>query len=89
MKKAYKQLQKKLKNKFIQSGEYGVPSAVDEWFKQCKINPTSEHLNIVCTIFGSVPYPHQEKDRLFIIEYLKDNKYKVFKNGKQNIKSKS
>ena len=77
MKDAYKTLRKKLKNEFTKpKGEYGVPSAVGDWFKQCGIKPTSKHLNIVCTIFGSVPYPHQEKDRKFIVKYLKNNKYK-------------
>lgn len=79
-KKAYKELQKKLKNKFTRVGsEYGIPSVVGLWFLQCGIIHTSDKLNIVCTIFGSVPYPHQEADRKIVLKYLKKNKYKQFK----------
>ncbi len=81
-KKAYKELRKKLKNKFTGSSQYGVPSAVLDWIDQSDIDTTLEHLNIVFTIMGSVPYPHQEADRLVIINYLKEHKYGYFKNSK-------
>lgn len=78
-KKVYKELRKKLKNHFVKpKGNYGVPSAVGEWFLQSDITPTKWHLEIVCNIFGSVPYPHQEDDRLFVITYLKRNKYREY-----------
>ena len=83
MKKSYKELKKKLKNKFTRpKGEYSVPSSTGVWFKQCGIKPTPSHLFIVCTILGSVPYPHQESDRLIIITYLNKTKYKAFKNDR-------
>ena len=81
MKKAYKELQKRLVNRYLKpKGEYGIPSSVGDWFVQCGIKPTSNHLAIVCKIMGYIPYPHQESDRLIIITYLKKNKYKVYKN---------
>jgi len=81
MKTAFKQLKKKLENKFDRpSGkDYAIKSSVGLWVSQCEIKPTSNHLNIICTIFGSVPYPYQEADRKKILKYLKKNKYKDFK----------
>ena len=82
MKDEYKQLRKKLKNEFTKptKNNYAIYSSVGEWLKQCGIKPNKNHLNIICTIFGSAPYPHQEADRCNIIEYLQDHKYKDFKN---------
>lgn len=78
-KKAYKELRKKLKNKWVKpKGEYGLPSAIGAWLVQCDIQPTVEHTNILCRIMGSVPYPHQESDRLILITYLKNHKYKEY-----------
>jgi len=84
MKKEYKQLRKKLKNKFDKprGKDYAIQGSVGMWFEQCGIKPTSKHLNIVCTIFGSVPYPYQEYDRTTIIRFLKHNKYKGYKNAR-------
>jgi len=82
MKKAYKQLRKKLKNSFTpisKGNEYKTYGGVGEWFIHSGIKPTSKHLNIVCTIFGSVPYPFQEQDRKVILKYLRKHKYKEFK----------
>ncbi len=79
MKKTYKQLQKKLKNHFDKptTRDYNIAGGVGLWLKQCGIKkPTAKHLNIVCLIFGSVPYPYQEKDRKVILKYLKKHKYK-------------
>ena len=81
-KKAYKELQKKLKDKFTKPrGEYAIPTVVGTWMAQCNIKPTATHLNIICKIFGGVPYPHQPLDRKVVLKYLKKNKYKKFKNG--------
>ncbi len=81
-KKAYKQLRKKLKNHFTipKGNNYAVYSSIGLWVKQCGITPKLEHTNIICTIFGSVPYPFQEADRTKILKYLKNHKYKEFKN---------
>ena len=82
MKTAYKELRKKLQNVFSvpKGNDYAIKGSVGLWFTQCGISANSKHLNIVCTIFGSVPYPHQEEDRLIILNYLKKNKYKEYKN---------
>ena len=81
-KKAYKQLQKKLQNKFDKpkyNGEYCGLSSVRLWVKQCGIKPHVDHTRIICKIKGRVPYPYQKADRKFILKYLKKNKYKDFK----------
>ncbi len=73
--KPYKQLRKKLKNKYVKTpGEFMIYSSVGAWVSQCGIKPKPEHLRIICEIFGSVPYVHQEKDRKVILKYLKKNK---------------
>jgi len=80
MKDSYKELRRKLRNEFVKPrGDYGVPSSVGVWLYQCAIKPDKYNLSIICKIKGSVPYPHQEVDRLEIITYLKNNKYKQFK----------
>ena len=82
MKKAYKELKKKLKNEFIKKGSgqnYEISGSVGLWVTQCGIKATSDHTNIICTIFGSVPYPYQENNRKFILHFLRENKYKDFK----------
>ncbi len=82
MKKAYKQLQKDLKDEFVNHNpnrDYGVGASVGEWVRQCGIRPTATHTRIICEIYGSVPYPYQKRDRKIILKYLKRNKYKVFK----------
>ena len=82
MKKAYKELRKKLKNKFVKpkGNDYEINGSVGLWVTQCGIKATSKHTDIICTIFGSVPYPYQELDRKFILYFLRENKYKDFKN---------
>ena len=79
-KKSYKEIRKKLKNRFDKprGNEYNSMGSVGMWLKQCGIEPTPIKLNIICKIKGNVPYPYQEADRLFIIEYLQKNKYKHF-----------
>jgi len=81
MKTEYKELRKKLKNEFKKpsGNDYKITHSVGEWLKQCGLKPTSTHLTIICKIFGSLPYPYQELDRKFIIDYLKNNKYKVYR----------
>ena len=81
MKKAYKEIRKKLKNEFIkpQGRDYEIKSSVGLWLTQCGITVDTKHLTIICTIFGSVPYPYQEQDRQVILKYIKNNKYKDFK----------
>ncbi len=80
-KEQYKELRKKLKDKFQRSKhmDYEIAGSVGEWLKQCDIIPSTGKLKIICTIFGSIPYPYQEKDRKFIITFLRENKYKDFK----------
>jgi len=80
MKKAYKQLQKKLSNKFkrLDSKDYSVLGNVIRWVEQSGIKYNRKHLDIICNIIGSVPYPYQEKDRKVILKYLKNHKYKEF-----------
>jgi len=83
MKKAYKQLQKKLKNKFkktLITNEYSLIEGIKDWLKICNIKPSQKHIKIICKIFDdSVPYPYQESHRLKTLEYLKNHKYKQFK----------
>jgi hypothetical protein len=83
MKKTYKELRKKLKDKFVkqQGTSYNINSSLGLWLIQSDIKPTPKHINIICTIFGSVPYPYQAEDRGIILTYLKNNKYKDFKNA--------
>lgn len=79
MKKAYKQLCKKLNDGFTKSGNsYDINGSVGKWVHQCGIKATSEHTEIICIIFGSVPYPYQQADRKTILKYLKKNKYKDY-----------
>lgn len=83
MKKLYNELRAKLKDEyFTNSGDYAIMGSVGSWLKQCDVKPTRDTLGIVCDIMGSVPYPAQSEDRLFIINYLKKNKYKQFKKNK-------
>ena len=87
MKKAYKQLQKKLKDEFTFDGninEYKVLGSVGQWVKLSGIKPTEAHVQIICKIMGSVPYPYQQKDRTKILTYIKKNKYKQFKKDMNN-----
>ena len=82
MKKAYKQLQKKLKDDFNfpnTKNEYDVLGSVGQWVKLSGMTPTDNHTKIICKIMGSVPYPYQQKDRTKILTYIKKNKYKQFK----------
>ena len=84
MKKAYKQLQKKLKDEFAFATtalEYYTLASVGQWVKHSGIKPTEAHTQIICKIHGSVPYPYQDKDRAKVLKYLKKNKYKDFKNA--------
>lgn len=78
MKKEYKQLRKKLTNKFNPmlpyNNGYETVGNVQHWVKQSGIKYNSNHLKIICLIFGSVPYPYQKKDRKKILKYLKNNK---------------
>lgn len=82
MKDSYKELRKKLKDHFTAPNNgknYEIGGSVGMWVKQCGINPTAKHTIIICTIFGSVPYPYQSYDRKLILMFLKDNKYKDYK----------
>ena len=80
-KQAYKELKSNLVDEFFnKKGDYLIKDSVGNWLKQCGVQPTEEHLNIVFKIMGSVPYPAQQSDRLIIITYLKNHKYKEFKN---------
>ena len=75
--KAYKQLRKKLKNKYQKQNTakgYNIYGSVGDWVTQCGINCKPTHLRIICEIFGSVPYVYQERDRKVILKYLKENK---------------
>jgi len=79
-KKAYKELQKKLKNRFKPTTkDYNINGSVGQWVAQSNIKPKPEHTKIICLIFGSVPYCYQESDRKVILNYLKKHKYKEFK----------
>ena len=80
MKRSYKELRKKLTHKFTPpTDEYGIVGSVEVWVSCCGIKPLAKHTEIICKIFGSVPYPYQKADRAVILEYLKKNKYKDFK----------
>lgn len=82
MKDSYKELRKKLKNKFDKPNgghNYEAHSSVGVWVKQCGIRPTATHTTIICKIMGHVPFVYVEADRKKILKYLKKNKYKVFK----------
>jgi len=79
-KEAYKQLRKKLKDKFTSTTkDYNLAGSIGQWVAQCGITPNKHHTNIICTIHGSVPYCHQEQDRRNVLRYLKHNKFKAFK----------
>jgi len=76
---AYNELRKCLRNRFVsQNGNNGIDS-VNEWLTQCDIQPPSNHITIICSIYGSLPYPHQERDRVKIINYLNKFRYHKFK----------
>ena len=89
-KKAYKQLQKKLTDKFIKpNGDgYQIKGGVRAWLEQCGIKKKQRHDCFIITynIFGSVPYPYQKADRKVILKYLKKHSYKDFKNDANNNK---
>ena len=77
---AYKQLRKKLQNKFkVTTKDYSLNGSIGQWVEQCGIKPLAAHTNIICTIYGSVPYCYQEQDRQQILLYLETNKFKQFK----------
>lgn len=81
MKKAYKELRKKLKDDFtkVNSGfNYEIQASVGYWVKQSGIKPTAEHTTIICLIFDAVPYPYQPQDRKEVLDFLKKNKYKDY-----------
>ena len=80
MKTEYKELRKKLQNKFkVTTKDYSLNGSVGQWVKQCGMKPSDVHTNIICTIHGSVPYCYQERDRQQILLYLETNKFKQFK----------
>jgi hypothetical protein len=76
MKKAYKQLRKKLSKKYKHNPytTYSLTGCVMDWVKQSGIKANGKHLAVLCVIHGSIPYPYQKKDRKKIIKYLKNNK---------------
>jgi len=79
-KKAYKELQKRLKDSYVKTGNnYHTFGSVGDWVKQSSIAPTRAHTLIICKIFGSVPYTYQKEDRKVILSYLKNTKFKKFK----------
>lgn len=83
MKQTYKELRKKLDDAFVNDNRenaYYVVGSVGKWVAQCGMEPTAQHLRIICSIMGSVPYPYQKADRKKILTYLKNNKYKDYKN---------
>ena len=75
-KKAYKQLRKKLKNKFDNPFTDGYPllGGIIEWVRQCDIKCTADHTTLLIRIYGGGFYPYQKKDRKKILKYLKENK---------------
>ena len=80
MKKAYKELQKKLQNDYTQPrGDYYIAGSVGEWLTQSNIEPTEDKLRIIYKIHGAIPYPNNKADRNQILNYLKSTKYKEFK----------
>ena len=76
MKKAYKDLRKNLKDSFerLPGMDYEIGGNVQHWIKQHCKKYSEDHFRIVCKIYGSVPYPYQEKDRKKILKFLKKNK---------------
>jgi hypothetical protein len=80
MKKAYKDLQKNLKNSFdkLPGTDYSIAANARHWIKQHCKNYTDEHFVILCKIYGSIFYPYQKKDRKVILKYLKNHKFKDF-----------
>lgn len=82
MKTEYKELRKKLKDKFVKVNggfNYEAHRSVGLWVSQCGITPTVVHTDIICTIMGHIPFVYQPDDRKKILDYLKGNKYKNFK----------
>ena len=75
-KKAYKQLRKKLKNKYDKpvESEYSAQRAVKLWVTQSGIKYAPTHLKLLCVIYGAIPHPYQESSRKKILKYLKRNK---------------
>lgn len=76
--KAYKQLRKKLKNKFVNPYNYidgyEVMGAIESWVTQCGIKCTDKHVHVLTMMHGGVFYPYQKKDRKKVLKYLKKNK---------------
>ena len=85
MKAEYKELRKKLKDRFTrinQGNGFETICSVGLWVKQCGIVPTAIHTNVICKILGRVPFVYQPDDRKIILSYLKKHKYKDFKSIK-------
>jgi len=54
--------------------DYPIRASVEEWLRQCGLEPKQKYIQIICDIFGSIPYPYQEAHRIEILHYLKHNK---------------
>lgn len=76
--KPYKQLRKKLKNKYcnpftVDTGYNGI-GAIIAWVSQSGITCKAKHVQILVRINdGKLFYPYQKADRKKILKYLKEN----------------
>ena len=84
MKADYKELKKKLGSTYnATTNNVGIVSGIEDWLQQHNIEPNDVKMQIIFSIFNyKTPHPHQKIDRLFIIDYLKNNKYKTFSKTK-------
>ena len=84
MKADYKELKKKLGSTYTTTTtEVGIVGSIEDWLRQHGIEPNEAKMKIIYTIFDNkTPYPHQEIDRLFIVNYLNNNKYKTLSKTK-------
>lgn len=77
---AYNDLRDNLRDKFdlTKTNDYSIMGGVTYWIKQSGIRVQKGHINIVCTIHGSIPYPFQFKDRERVMGYLKTHRFGQF-----------
>ena len=81
----YNDLRYKLKDEFkkLPQNDYGLMDGVGNWVVQSGIRLRSQHIEIVCNVFGSVPYPYQANDRIIILDYLATHRFGQFLKDKK------
>lgn len=81
--KHYNDLRNNLKDSFKKSGDvkygYGVMDGVGNWVRQSGIRSKPEHSELIIQIFNAVPYPYQQEDRTYVLNFLHTHRYGAFK----------